>query len=429
MNSWKDHERVTYHPTIDDRAFCNELKTSLDLFLYPDDFEFLGRFARCYKKEFDEFIKPIDSSPFVKHKPVPPPTKSLQTALFPFIPKLKAKSVFELYNSYQGRGIVMTSGNEDIHYSIVNIRLLRKVLNCQLPIEFFYFGNEDLHPEYQKRLQVFDNVKLIDVSKLYLDSTIVGFPMKLFSILLSSFEEVMLLDADAFFFRNPEELFDHDLFQSTGALFFRDRSIRYNYFEDPGIRKLLLALTLGNLSEKVMAERVWTRKTQHEMEAGVVLWNKKQHFVAMLVACTLNSKPFSDIVYQRVLGDKETFWLAHEALGEPYEWYPYGGSAIGVQRDSTTVCGSLLHIEAETQRPLWFNGGLQVNKDFPDGQQLLNMTSFSIDDTFDGLNWEWGIGDTSWCHSVINTGRIKEMDEDELDIVTWIQDSWIDEDE
>lgn len=126
-------------------------------------------------------------------------------------------------------------------------------------------------------------------------------------------------------------------------------------------------------------------------------------------------------------GDKETFWLAHETLAEPYGFYSFGGSAIGIKQDAFTVCGSLLHVQEGTRRPLWFNGGLQVNKDFPEGQDLINMTHYSIDEVFDDLDWEWAHGDVSWCHSVSNVSLVGVLNQNELDIIAWLQKSWLSE--
>lgn len=279
----------------DDSDFCSVLIGSQHIHLYANDFEYIGRFARCYKREFTRFVR---KGAFEQTQP---PPEELENTLYPFLVRMRFASAVELYSGYAGRGIVMTSGNNDFQYALINIKLIRR-LGCSLPIEFFYYGDKDLSPSFQKRVEVLQNVKLVDMARLYLDPSIVGYAMKPFSLLASSFEEVLFIDGDAFFFSNPEHLFDHSLYRHTGTLFFRDRSLPYDAKKRPGIMKMLVGLTQRNMSELAKEGRLMARKTEHEMEAGVVLWNKKSHFNALLLTCLFNSKPYSDVVYDKVFG-------------------------------------------------------------------------------------------------------------------------------
>jgi alpha 1,3-mannosyltransferase len=71
-------------------------------------------------------------------------------------------------------------------------------------------------------------------------------------------------------------------------------------------------------------------------------------------------------------GDKETFWLGWELVGDTgYSWHPGDAGSMGevvpqLQNDSSpeyyTVCGpQLLHLDVDGN-PLWFNGWLLESK-------------------------------------------------------------------
>ena len=53
-----------------------------------------------------------------------------------------------------------------------------------------------------------------------------GFAIKPFAYMASSFQNAMLIDADIIFLKSPTEIFKSNLFIETGALFFRDRTLK-----------------------------------------------------------------------------------------------------------------------------------------------------------------------------------------------------------
>ena len=96
-----------------------------------------------------------------------------------------------------------------------------------------------------------------------------------------------------------------------------------------------------------------------------MLIDKSKRLFGLLATCTLNIGKIRDEVYQRVYGDKETFWLGFEAAQEGYIFNPSYPGAIGVSTradDKETICSrQLLH--AIDNEPVWLNGGLAINKD------------------------------------------------------------------
>jgi alpha 1,3-mannosyltransferase len=107
-----------------------------------------------------------------------------------------------------------------------------------------------------------------DVSRMIFDDgwRLAGWAAKPFAILVSSFREVIFIDADSLFFKNPEVLFDDPDYKDTGALFFRDRRIM------PESKKRFLQQLLPKpISKLAKQSRFWTGESGHMQESGVLV--------------------------------------------------------------------------------------------------------------------------------------------------------------
>lgn len=207
------------------------------------------------------------------------------------------------------------------------------------------------------------------------------------AMLLSSFREVVLLDADVLFLVDPATLLSDPDYVRFGALFFRDRLFA------PADRADFITKSLPSpLSENILkTNRWWLGTSQHMQESGVVIVDKWRHYVALLLTTRLNG-PERDGdellhrkgVYQMMHGDKETFWLGWEMAGDSdYAFYDGRAGQIGVVASSDTensdenetgMCGiQLLHTSREG-RPLWFNGWIASNKH--DDDHLIKFQEF-----------------------------------------------------
>lgn len=183
-----------------------------------------------------------------------------------------------------GRGIVTTAGNNHAPFLLAAIPSFR-LLGCDLPIEIMYLGERDLREDFRTKLDALPGVTTRDLSAMVNDEgwQLNGWAGKPFSILLSSFREVLFIDADSLFFVNPEVLFDDPDYVRTGALFFRDRNIL------PESKKEWLQKILPKpISESVQQSRMWTGESGHVQESGVVVVDKWKHFVALLLVCRMN---------------------------------------------------------------------------------------------------------------------------------------------
>lgn len=85
-------------------------------------------------------------------------------------------------------------------------------------------------------------------------------------MLLSSFREVIFIDADSVFLKNPEVLFDDEGYTQTGALFFHDRLV------SPETKKAWLQSVMPKPIPRLAKEsRWWTGESGHMQESGVVV--------------------------------------------------------------------------------------------------------------------------------------------------------------
>jgi len=103
----------------------------------------------------------------------------------------------------------------------------------------------------------------------------------------------------------------------------------------------------------------------------------------------MNMDPIKSEMYKAVHGDKESFWMASEALRVPYNWGLGAGGTVGYPNPNTigSICGGLFHVD-ENWEPLWFNGGIQMNKRTDAGREkTYNLTHYAIDRSFQHLEW------------------------------------------
>lgn len=183
-----------------------------------------------------------------------------------------------------GRGLVLTAGNDQVAYLLTQIPILRQ-LGCDLPIEVMYVGDHDLNRDSRQDLEDLEGVVTRDIAAMVHPAgwDIGSWAAKPFAILLSSFREAIFIDADSFFFVNPEVMFDYPEYVKTGALFFRDRLIM------PENKKSWLQSILPQpVSRNVKQSRLWTGESGHQQESGVMVVDTYRHFLAMLFVTRMN---------------------------------------------------------------------------------------------------------------------------------------------
>ncbi|KAK3839335.1 MAG: mannosyltransferase putative-domain-containing protein [Linnemannia elongata] len=333
----------------------------------------------------------------------------MEQASFPWIER-DHKNSYSLYNKVKngGRGIVMCVGNHHAKFARTAIKALREVVKTKLPIEIYYTGPIDLSPENRAWFESIENVKTIDVTTLVNNELLIiqGWSAKPFAMLVSSFSEVILMDSDVYYMIDPALLFEDDGYKETGTLYFYDRTL----FPGWGHKKAWMESFLPTMSNHPAKTRWFRLKGDHEMESGVVVFNKKDHFLGLLAICKLNDLHERDqVTYKETWGDKESFWIALEMIQERYSFIRFGGGVIGNVGDAIPfkepnrdrICGNMLHFDPKGQ-PLWWNSGVVRNK-FVKNSPYLKYAGFMRDE--DG-NWDF----EQTCLVQKNPGAIMEVD-------------------
>jgi hypothetical protein len=113
------------------------------------------------------------------------------------------------------------------------------------------------------------------------------------------------------------------------------------------------------------------KKTQHELESGVVVVDKHVNLIGLAASCfILMDKHMKDEFKKVSHGDKEAFWIGFSITETPFSFvHNYQTGAIG---EATTridngvtiysVCTVQIMHPDQFGRPLWINGGLSRNK-------------------------------------------------------------------
>eukprot|EP00842_Homolaphlyctis_polyrhiza_P004624 jgi/Hompol1/5162/HPOL_004189-RA len=196
------------------------------------------------------------------------------------------------------------------------------------------------------------------------------------------------------------------MYKDTGTVFFMDRTVYGGEPEDPDGLGFFLEMVPEPSEYAIRNGRLVTGISIHEGESGVVVWNKTRNLHAVLLSCSMNAEPFKSLLYSVFNGDKETYWIAHEALEMPYSWAPGAGGAIGYEwrpNQRSVICGGLYHPD-ESWRPLWFNGGMIRNKrNTPEGNKRVEMQYWATDREFRTRKreqvryWIWETDTTPMC--------------------------------
>ncbi|KAI8064627.1 mannosyltransferase putative-domain-containing protein [Gongronella butleri] len=310
----------------------------------------------------------------------------LETQLFPWLSPTW-KSAFDIngkYDEARPRGIVMCVGNGQYHYALRAITAVRRTLKSKLPIEIFAIDDGDLSPAKREVLREFENVRIFNVMDIVgkEGTEFGGWALKPYAMVASSFKEVILMDADVYFLRAPETVFDDEGYKATGALFFYDRTL----FGDWRIGRDWLSSFLPSMSSLVKHTRWWRLQSAHEQESGIVVIDKSRALLGLMATCKMNGKRERDEVsYKRMHGDKESFWVGFEMMQTPYAFVKSHAAvlgALGDAGDDNTVCGNIMHLDAQG-KPYWWNGAIYRDKNrWHD--RYMKFESYAI-----GESWEF----------------------------------------
>lgn len=243
-----------------------------------------------------------------------------------------------------GRGIVMTISDSFVEEAVRNIRVLRHFRNTY-PIEIIYHSN--LSPDSQRKLTQAAREKFadypaqelwfVDITRAIEPKFILrfsGFANKISATLFNSFEEMILIDADLVLLQPPSYFFSLDKYTRLGTMFYKDRAafqfrpkqeIRIFQKLSPSLYDSIV-FNIPQLTNKTLTNEFFNG-FQHYMESGLVVINRRRHFLQPLIMAMMN---FYNPIVSAVYGDKELFWLAMILAGdEEYEFNDNFAAASG----------------------------------------------------------------------------------------------------
>lgn len=264
---------------------------------------------------------------------------------------------------YANDGIVYVGGGRFNWLTLLSIRAMR-ASGCQLPVEILIPSLEEYELELCSHIFPAMNAKCIYLpaslygNEKHLELTFKGYQYKSLAILLSSFENVLLMDSDNLPTYSPAHLFNSEPFLSTGLVVWPDywqRSTSPDYFKIAGVdvskTELLDKYSEqygGYLPQDVPEPFDWLNAPYHERagaipnpssESGQLMVSKKTHMKAILLALYYNL--YGPGYYYPLFsqgaqgeGDKETFLAATVVTKGTFYQVGRFLSALGNMRDN-----------------------------------------------------------------------------------------------
>ncbi|KAK6099620.1 hypothetical protein MT418_001022 [Batrachochytrium dendrobatidis] len=406
------------------------------IILSPANWTRIGEYGRLYQTAYNMYaqivLQKIDNQ---TRKQFEARFFQLEDKLYPwFIRGPVYQSALHSAFKSNSAGIVMTTGTKYALVAKHTITMLRHI-GSKLPIQIMYCGESDLTKSKRLMLSELPGVELVDLKNiLNIDKCSRGWENKPFAVMASKFRHVLLIDSDTLFLQPPETIFQMPEYVKTGAFLFRDRTLAdgtFGYGEKRAemMRQIAMPFTNNLIYNN---SRIMSLKASDEMESGVVAWDKLRAMPAILLTSLLNSNPLKNSVYSVVYGDKETYWLAHEALHIPFGLTTGYGGAIGtleMSASTSKVCGPLLHLD-NSGNPLWFNGGLGSRT--PSYNIDLHIPEYWVTESAGDKRVKWDLKSMPYClHGVLNApenhthGRINKLTDAQHKITQKMVDLWI----
>ena len=186
----------------------------------------------------------------------------------------------------------------------VTINVLRRVLDCRLPIELWHIGPRELgslEASLFSDLEV-EIVDALDRTETWPARKLGGWELKAYALVHSRFSQALLLDADNLPVVDPTYLFTLPELAETGTLAWPD---------------------LERLTEQ---SRIWDLcgvpfRSEPAWESGQLLVDKSRSWQALVLALHMNMH--SEAFYPHTQGDKETFHLAWLLAQTPWSMPPH----------------------------------------------------------------------------------------------------------
>lgn len=218
--------------------------------------------------------------------------------------------------TFRQRGIAVVSGAmPHIVHTWVTLHMLRRT-GSTLPVELWFLEAELPTKRLGVALEAAGaTIRVFPPGVERLG----GFALKAAALLLSGFEEVLLLDADNVPVRDPVLLFESPLFEASGIVLWAD------YWDSAAAPDAAAVLALP-------ADTVLPAGS---FESGQMLFNKRRAWRAIQLAAFMNIH--STLYYELLTnfmgkGDKETFAFATLATNGSYALAPTAAGSAGIMK-------------------------------------------------------------------------------------------------
>lgn len=236
----------------------------------------------------------------------------------------------------KGDGIVYLGGGQYNQLVMLSLKLLRKH-GSQLPVEVIIPKRSDFDIDFCNRVlpNMNGNCKIMsDYLPDRIMSSIGGFQYKTVALLISSFENVLYLDADNLPIKNVDLLFTNKPFIDQHLVLWPDlwrRSTSPNFYDISQIptdstKRIRNSYFLGDsrgTGRDILYHDSEGTIPEASSETGQILINKKVHFKTLILSMYYNY--YGPNFYYPLLsqgaageGDKETFIAAAHKFGLPY---------------------------------------------------------------------------------------------------------------
>lgn len=165
---------------------------------------------------------------------------------------------------YKGRGIVILAGGRFSPFATTGMGMLREI-GSTLPVEIWMKDKAEEKAGWCKDI-LQDGMVCRRLSD-YMDTSKMesGYQLKVNSILFSSFEQILFLDADNVPVKNPDAIFDAQTFTETGVILWPD------YWKHSGAPLLPYEVGLSDDASELFRQ-------DQTAESGQLVWDKKKHW-------------------------------------------------------------------------------------------------------------------------------------------------------
>ena len=227
------------------------------------------------------------------------------------------------------RGIVICAGGKTLMTcAFATVSMIRRV-GCKLPVEIFYAGPDELGPGYVEAFSEFAGVRFVDAAAVvpypcHEPKKLRGFAIKPYALLLTTFREALMLDADCAPLRDPTFLFDCPEFKKYGNIFWPD------YWVSSQLVRPVVAKEFG----------MPQIPSGFETESGQVLVDTVRCGDALKWTWILNNH--EDVFYATYYGDKDLYRIGFKLARTPFYQVKHSPGMIGQERGGRFVLDTML---------------------------------------------------------------------------------------